>query len=105
MTSNSARLYVIALALVVFFLVWTTLAAHPWGAPPTDARAAALAAREARLRQESKLVNEVVAARWVAYRAELKVRSSQIAAARQAPAAVPSVRVVTLPPLTITRSS
>ncbi len=34
-------------------------------------------------------MNEVVAARWAAYRAELKVRRSQIAAARQAPAAAP----------------
>jgi hypothetical protein len=105
MTSHSGRLYVVALALVVFFLAWATLAAHPWGAPRTDARAAALAARDARLRQEAKLVNQVVAARWATYRAELKVRRAQIAAARQAPAPAPSVRVVTLPPLTITRSS
>ena len=105
MTSHSGRLYIVALALVVFFLAWATLAAHPWGAPRTDARTAALAAREARLRQKAKLVNEVVAARWAEYRMELKVRRSQIAATRQAPAAAPSVRVVTLPPLTITRSS
>jgi hypothetical protein len=98
-------LYVVALALVVFFLAWATLAAHPWGAPRRDPRAAALVAREARLQQEAKLVNQVVAARWAAYRAELKVRRSQIAAAQRAPAPAPSVRVVTLPPLTITRSS
>ena len=105
MTSHSGRLYVVALALVVFFLAWVTLAAHPWGSPRTDPRAAALAVREARLQQQAKLVNQVVAARWAAYRAGLKVRRSQIAAARQAPASAPSVRVVTLPPLTITRSS
>jgi hypothetical protein len=105
MTSHSARLYVVALALVVFFLAWATLAAHPWGAQGTDARAAALATREARLRQEAKLVNRVVAARWAAYRSKLEVRRSQIAAAHKITAPAPSVRVVTLPPLTITRSS
>jgi len=105
MTSHSGRLYVVALALVVFFLAWATLAAHPWGTRRTDVRAAALAAREARLREEARLVNQVVARRWAAYHAELKVRRSQMAAARRAPAPAPSVRVVTLPPLTITRSS
>jgi hypothetical protein len=105
MTSHSGRLYVVALALVVFFLAWATLAAHPWRAPRTDPRAAALTAREARLQQEAKLVTQVVAARWAAYRAELNAHRSQIAAAQQAAAAAPSVRVVPRPPLTITRSS
>ena len=107
MTSRSGRLYVLALALVVFFLAWATVAANPWGATRTDACAAALAAREARLRQEARLVNQVVAARWAAYRAALNVRRAQAATTRQtpAPAPAPSVRIVTLPPLTITTSS
>jgi hypothetical protein len=128
MTSHAGRLYALALALVVFFLAWAVVAARPWFKAAADPRLQALAAREVRLRHEAKLVNRVVAARWTAYRAALRLRESQIAAAktriaaarasaqRQAAAAmaaqpVPTtaaasaVRVVTLPPLTITRTS
>ena len=105
MTSHHGRLYALALALVVFFLAWATLAAHPWGTPRSDPRLAALTARETRLQHEAKLVHKVVAARWAAYRAELKVRQTQIASARRAAAAAPPVRIVNLPPLTITRTS
>ena len=106
MTSQTGRLYVLALALVVFFLAWATLSAHPWGAQRSDPRLAALTARELRLRHEAKLVDQVVAARWATYRADLKLRRAQIATAQKAAAApVPAVRIVNLPPLTITRSS
>jgi hypothetical protein len=101
MTSHTGRLYSLALAVVVFFLAWAAVAAHPWGAPPSDKRLTALAAREARLKQEAKLVHHLVQQRWATYRAQLKVRRTQIAAQPSAPA----VRVVTLPPLTITRTS
>jgi hypothetical protein len=71
MTSHTGRLYALALALVVFFVLWAT-----------------------------------VAARWAVYRADLRARRSQIAAAQKASAAAaPAVRVVTLPPLTVTRTS
>ena len=89
MTSHAGRLYVLALALVVFFLAWATLSAHPWGAPRSDPRIAALTAREARLRHEAKLVDQVVAARWASYRAELKLRRAQIASAQKVAAAGP----------------
>jgi hypothetical protein len=126
MTSHTGRLYALALALVVFFVAWAAVAAHPWAKAAPDPRLQALAAREARLRQEAKLVNRVVADRWAAYRSALRLRKAQIteakariaatqAAARTtvsaaqaaAPAvsSAPSVRVVTLPPLTVTRTS
>jgi hypothetical protein len=119
MTSHTGRVYALALALVVFFLAWATIAAHPWGATATDPRLRALSLREKRLRQEAKLVRAVVAQRWATYRARLQVRRTQIAAAKAAArrvalapsasptvsAAAPSVRVVNLPPLTITRTS
>jgi hypothetical protein len=128
-TSHTGRLYALALALVVFFLAWASIAARPWQKAAPDPRLQALAAREARLRHEAKLVNRVVAARWTAYKAAVRLRNVQIAAAkariaaaraaaqRQAAAAqvaavaapsaaaAPSVRVVSLPPLTITRTS
>jgi hypothetical protein len=84
---------------------------------------AALAAREQHLRHDSALVQRIVAARWALYRVDLARRKAAIAtwqrrqaqlAAAPAPtvstnygvgAAAPAVRVVTLPPLTITRTS
>jgi hypothetical protein len=127
MTSHVGRLYALALALLVFFLTWATVAARPWAARSTarlDPRAAALAAREQRLRHESVVVARVVRRRWAAYRLRLHRREQQIAAVKRAnaaaaqeaqlaasevpaaaPAAAPAVRVVSLPPVTITRTS
>ena len=116
MTSHTGRLYALAVALVAFFLAWAVVAAHPW-ATAADPRLQALAARETQLRSEAKLVNQVVAQRMAAYRSELQVRRLQIAAAKNrvtqvaasysasAAPSSPSVRVVNLPPLTITRTS
>ena len=130
MTSHVGRLYALALALFVFFLTWTTVAAHPWSAPATpsaDPRAAALAARQLQLRHESVAVARIVRRRWAVYRRQLHRRQQQIAAVNRANAtaarqaqlaataaaptfsasatAAPSVSVVTLPPVTITRTS
>jgi hypothetical protein len=110
MTSHVARLYSLALALFVFFLVWATIGARPWTASGTqkDPRLTALAAREQRLRHESAVVQRLVRHRWAVYRVQLRKRQSQIASAHKAQlaaAAAPSVRVVNLPPLTVTRTS
>ena len=103
-------------------------------APKADPRWATLAVREHRLRRESLVVQRVVAGRWHVYRVRLAARQrvistavkwhqQQLAAARAAAAAAatvssprysaasssgysaPAVRVVTLPPVTITRTS
>jgi hypothetical protein len=114
--SHTGRLYATAFALVVFFLSWSVIAARPWVSPALDPRLAVLAARERQLRRESIVVRRIVEHRWAAYRAALHVRNAQIAAAKQqqlqqqaqlaaAPAAGPAVQVVSLPPLTITRTS
>jgi hypothetical protein len=132
MTSHHGRLYALAASIVLFFVAWAVIAAHPWAAPKAAARnprLVALAQREQRLRNEAGLVQRVVARRYAdyrtrfaAYKAALARRQAQIAAARRAaaqqaqltsvqhaaPAAAPSgggVRVVTLPPLVITRTS
>lgn len=112
MTSHVARLYSIAIALFVFFLTWAAVGARPWatsGGAQSDPRLTALAAREQRLRHESAAVQKLVGHRWAVYRAQLRTRQSQIAAAKrvqaQQAAAAPSVRVVSLPPLTVTRTS
>ena len=125
MTDTSHRLYAVAIAVVVFFVSWAAVAAKPWATAKPDPRLAALTQREQRLRSDAKLVQQVVDNRMIAYRLALKARNAQIAsvkaqaAAAQARAlqvsqttaqpvqstAAPSVRVVNLPPLTITRTS
>jgi hypothetical protein len=139
MTSHVGRLYALGVALVAFFLAWALVAAHPWSTVKAarDPRLTALAQREQRLRQESKLVQQIVDRRFsnyrkqfAAYKTALAKRQAQIAAAKlaaarlaavttaSAPAAsytpsasstsstpAPSVRVVTLPPLVVTRTS
>ncbi len=122
MTSHPGRLYGLALAVVVFFLAWAVVASHPWAAASADPRLRALAARQAQLQREAKVVRKVVAARWARYRVDLKARRAQIArinaaaaaaaasataAAQAAPAAVSGpVRIVNLPPAhVVTRTS
>ena len=86
------RLYVFAVTLLVFFVVWAIVAARPWVATSSssDRQIAALAAREQRIHFESLLVRKLRAQR-----------------ARQpiAAAPAPAPRIVTLPPLVITRTS
>jgi hypothetical protein len=111
MTNHQVRLYGLALALVVFFLGWAVVAAHPWGATTADPRLRTLSVREAQLRHEAQVVRNVVATRWAHYRVQLKLRQAQIAsvsasnvAAAQQASAGP-VQVVSLPAHVITRTS
>jgi len=87
MTDQVRRLYVLALSVLGFFLAWAGIAAHPWAAAasPESTSAAALARYEQRLRADAALVDEL--------------------RAQRAALPAPPVRVVTLPPLTTTRSS
>ena len=119
MTSHTGRLYALAGALFTFFVVWAVVAAHPWAtaAATRDPRLTALAVREQRLRADAVLVQRVVDRRLAVYKVELSKRREAIAAAQAraqvAPAAgvsvsqssAPSVRVVSLPPLVITKTS
>ncbi len=128
MTDTSHRLYAIVIAVVVFFVSWAAVAAQPWTSTKSDPRLVALAQREQRLRADAKLVRQVVDARTTTYRQALRVRKAQIAAVKAQAAAAqarslqvsqsaaasssastyaaaPSVRVVNLPALTVTRTS
>ncbi len=110
MTNQVGRLYSVALALFVFFLTWVAIGARPWVASgsQSDPRLAALEKREQRVRRQSVAVQRLVNRRWATYRAQLRRRQSQIAAAnqaQQAAAQAPQVRVVSLPPVTSTRTS
>lgn len=127
MTNQIARLWTVVVGVVVFFLAWAAIAAHPWQqAASVDPRLSALATRQQFLQREAVQVKQVVDRRWAAYRVALAHRQVAIkraniaaaAAANQAqaaaqaasapipaPAAAPPARVVTLPPLVITRTS
>jgi hypothetical protein len=115
MTSHQGRLYALACALVVFFLAWAVVAAHPWATASADPRWRTLAVRQRQLQREAKLVQKVVTTRWARYRVQLKARRAKIArvnaaataaAAQAATAAAPAVQVVNLPAAhVITRTS
>jgi hypothetical protein len=97
MTSHTGRLYAIALALVVFFLGWAAVAAKPWTTTAkADPRLQALAVRQAALQQEAKLVAKIVGLKKKA------AVSTQAASTQNVSA---PVKVVNLPPLTVTRTS
>jgi hypothetical protein len=104
MTNHVARLYAIVTGVVVFFLAWAGVAAHPWAPQATQSsQVAALAARQQQVQLESLRVKRIVDARWAKYRLQLAANKTTTAA--QTVAATPSVRVVNLPPLVVTRTS
>ncbi len=125
MTNQIARLWTVVIGVVVFFLAWATIAAHPWQQTKTaaDPRLTALAARQQYLQRQSVLVKQLVDRRWAAYRVALAQRkvaisraniaaaataqaqAQAVSASIPAPAAAAPARVVTLPPLVITRTS
>jgi hypothetical protein len=100
MTSHAGRLYATAAGLLTFFVLWAAIAAHPWRAAAADPRLTALAQRQQLLRREAVLVRRIVDRRAAAAKAAAATRRRAAAAA-----AAPAVRVVTLPPLVITRTS
>lgn len=103
MISHVGRLYAAVVSIVVFFAMWLAVATHPWAAQTGDPALAALAAREQRLRVQSVVASAIVRERWANYRRDLARQHAQSAA--QPIAVAPPVRVVTLPPLTTTRTS
>ena len=84
-TDHVPRLYALAGSILGLFLAWAGIAAHPWAQTPSSAapRSAALETYSRRLSADAALV-------------------ALVSGRRQAP---PSVRIVTLPPLTTTRTS
>ena len=106
MTSHVARLYALVLGVLVFFVAWAAVVAHPWSASSTagTSQLAALTARQQRVHLESLRVQRIVARRWSTYRRALAQHNAAAAQPAGSPAP-PSVKVVTLPPLTVTRVS
>ena len=89
MTNHVVRLYVLAAALLVFFVLCIVIAAHPWLAESKttvrdrDPREAALAAREKRLKHQALLVGRITKRRWAVYGVRLQRRQAEIKAARR----------------------
>lgn len=102
--TSLGRAYVATGTLLVFLLVWATIAASPW-ATGTDPRLAALARREALVRREAAVAQQAYASRWAHYRAALAERQALQATVRASVAPTPQVRIVQLPPVATTRSS
>jgi hypothetical protein len=83
---HAPRLYALAVALVLFFLSWATIAARPWtdkANPKQDPRLTALANREKSLRQETAKVNRLVKRRWLQYGRQLRQRQALVVAKRR----------------------
>lgn len=74
MTSPIGRLYAVAGAILVLFLGWAAVAAHPWDAAPVDPRVAALNERRAKVRHDAAEAKRIVAARWERYEHRLALR-------------------------------
>lgn len=103
MTDRTTRLTVLVVAVLVFVVTWAAVAARPWVTAKPDPRLAALAQRERVLRVDAKLVGQIVAARAAVSRTASSAAGNTSLAS--ATTAAPVVRVVNLPPLTITRTS
>jgi hypothetical protein len=106
MTERLTRVYTLLAAALVFVVAWAAVAAHPWNLPRRDPRLAALALRERMLRADARLVARIVAsARQTASTQARGRHPTRQSGTGAVAAAAPRVRIVTLPPLTITRTS
>jgi hypothetical protein len=72
-TNAIGRFWAIALALVVFFILWAVLAAKPWisSGTPADPRLSALQAREQKVQNRALAAQQTLNKRWAAYRSAL----------------------------------
>ncbi len=83
MTNQIGRMYAIAGAVVVLFLGWAAVAAHPWDAAPVDPRVAALNERRAKVRHDAAEAKKIVAVRWERYEHRLAKRQRLVKKAWQ----------------------
>ena len=98
MKSTVGRLSVAAVAVLVFFLFWATVSAHPWATTPRlDPRVADLQAREHNVRVEVARAKAAVTHKWAVYNRNLKRRKVAIARAEKLhAAAVARARAIAL---------
>jgi hypothetical protein len=112
-TKTIGRFWAVAVALVVFFILWAVLAAKPWtsSGTPADPRLTALQAREQKVQTRALTVQQTLNKRWAAYRSTLLRQKGSLTAQQQAQLATapagPSVivKVTGAPPVTRSTSS
>jgi hypothetical protein len=82
MTSHALRLYVAAVTVLVFFVLWAVVAAKPWAGTgrhaSLDPRLVALNRRQRRLELETRAVKRQLDLRWREYRRRLRKRQALI---------------------------
>ncbi len=78
MTNHIGRIYAVAGAVLILFLGWAAISAHPWDAAPVDPRVAAIEAHRAQVRHDAAEAKRIVAVRWERYEARLAVRRREI---------------------------
>ncbi len=84
MKSQVGRVYILAIALLLFFVLWATVSAHPWSSKAAvDPRVAKLQAREQQVKKEVQRARKIVTLRWKNYNRDLQRRQAQIAAANR----------------------
>ena len=113
MTNTIGRFWAVAVALVVFFILWAVLAARPWASPgaPADPRLSALQAREQKTQTRALAAQQTLNRRWAAYRSALlrqkgsltAQQRAQLTAAPAGPSVI--VKVSGTPPVTRSTSS
>jgi hypothetical protein len=89
MGNHTLRLYVVAATLAAFFLLWAVIAAKPWASstatkkPEVDPRVVSLERFQRHLRRETAVVRRTENRVWNEYRRRLRLRETQIAAAKE----------------------
>ena len=86
MTNAIGRFWAVALALVVFFILWAVLAAKPWvsSGTPSDPRLAALQAREQKVQTRALAAQQTLNKRWAVYRSTLLRQKGSLTEQQQA---------------------
>ena len=112
-TNVIGRFWAVAVALVVFFVLWAVLAAKPWvsSGAPVDPRLSALQAQQQKTQNRALAAQQTLNKRWAAYRSALvrqkgaltAQQRAQIAAAPAGPSVI--VKVTGATPVTHSTSS
>jgi hypothetical protein len=112
-TNAIGRFWAVAVALVVFFVLWAVLAAKPWvsAGGPADPRLSALQAQQQQVQNRAIAAQQTLNKRWANYRAALAKQNGSLTAQQRAQlAAAPAgpsviVKVTGATPVTHSTSS
>jgi len=85
-TNAIGRFWAVAVALVVFFVLWAVLAAKPWvsSGAPADPRLSALQAQEQKTQNRAIAAQQTLNNRWAAYRSALMRQQGALTAQQRA---------------------